>query len=277
MADCSCKICREGHSETTNALPDKGMSRDEIQAWIKENLGFTISKSTLKQHFDLHNIKVSQSTKIEVLEPEIDLREQIDECDASYWLSNPNPDGLLDKLYAIHAHIHFLLAVRAKTQLERHLRGELKHPPGSMIKDLDISFSTLQKVIEARQNADKQKQRNDLRLHGLADLSHSDEDIKRLEVARLEQYLTTIAPELSEGDLSAIDKAVKIGERKAKLLGLEPVFEAKVNERSEQQTRSELELFFTGIANDPSISDETRLRLFTIAANMQINESEISN
>jgi hypothetical protein len=46
-------------------------------------------------------------------------------------------------------------------------------------------------------------------------------DLRAAEVARLDSYLLVIATKVKAGDLWAIDRALKISERRAKLLGLD--------------------------------------------------------
>jgi DNA-binding CsgD family transcriptional regulator len=46
-------------------------------------------------------------------------------------------------------------------------------------------------------------------------------ELRRLEVERLDHMLAAISPAIDEGDLAAIDRALRIQERRAKLLGLD--------------------------------------------------------
>jgi len=47
------------------------------------------------------------------------------------------------------------------------------------------------------------------------------EQVRKLEVARLDRYLDALEPACEEGDAKAIATAIKVGERRAKLLGLD--------------------------------------------------------
>ena len=52
-------------------------------------------------------------------------------------------------------------------------------------------------------------------------------ELRELELARLDQYLVSLAKDLQRGDVKAINAALKIGERRAKLLGLDQAVEIK--------------------------------------------------
>ena len=47
------------------------------------------------------------------------------------------------------------------------------------------------------------------------------DELRTLELARLDDMLKAIAPHVSAGNLTAIDRALKIQERRARLLGLD--------------------------------------------------------
>jgi len=55
------------------------------------------------------------------------------------------------------------------------------------------------------------------RLIGAA--TESAEEVRRLELERLDAMLLTIAPQIRGGNLGAIDRALRIMERRAKMLG----------------------------------------------------------
>lgn len=54
-----------------------------------------------------------------------------------------------------------------------------------------------------------------------AQISASADDLRSEEIARLDGMLKTLYPKAAKGDVAAIDRVLKIGERRAKLLGLE--------------------------------------------------------
>jgi hypothetical protein len=158
MPQCNCKLCREGHRERIDSLPSEGMSKEEIQEWIKDNLKFRISLSTLTKHFESCDIKVIDYKPVQVEPIEaIDLRKELDDCDITNWIDEPSSYLIIEKLQKIHLHIHFLQAVRAKVSLEKYLRGESRVLHPSIMKDLEISFNILNKLcgIEVLVNREK--------------------------------------------------------------------------------------------------------------------------
>lgn len=54
-----------------------------------------------------------------------------------------------------------------------------------------------------------------------ADVERGADDLRTLEVARLDYLLTVLEKRLRAGDCKAIDRAIRIGERRAALLGLD--------------------------------------------------------
>lgn len=54
-----------------------------------------------------------------------------------------------------------------------------------------------------------------------AQMAEDVADLRALEVARLDRMLSAIAARVEKGDDKAIDRALKIGERRARLLGLD--------------------------------------------------------
>ena len=53
------------------------------------------------------------------------------------------------------------------------------------------------------------------------------EDVKRIELDRLDRMLAAVAPKAEDGDLQAVQTAIKLQERRAKLLGLDAPAETK--------------------------------------------------
>ncbi|MGQ9555903.1 MAG: hypothetical protein ACUVWR_17520 [Anaerolineae bacterium] len=60
-------------------------------------------------------------------------------------------------------------------------------------------------------------------------LQEPADELRELEVARLDALLFAIWPQTSEGNLDAIDRALRIMERRAKLLGLDRPVEQKLD------------------------------------------------
>lgn len=53
------------------------------------------------------------------------------------------------------------------------------------------------------------------------DQHHTAEEVRAIELERLDKMLESIWPKVEKGDVAALDRAVKIQERRAKLLGLD--------------------------------------------------------
>lgn len=59
-------------------------------------------------------------------------------------------------------------------------------------------------------------------LKDLADQSrHEAEKLRVLEMSRLDEYMLILGPRILEGDMNAIDRAIKIGAERRKLLGID--------------------------------------------------------
>lgn len=54
-------------------------------------------------------------------------------------------------------------------------------------------------------------------------LEEPAEKVRKMALSRLDSFMLSIWPKLREGDLTAIDRALKIEERRAKLLGLDKI------------------------------------------------------
>ena len=54
-------------------------------------------------------------------------------------------------------------------------------------------------------------------------------ELRTLELNRLDGYLLVISPEVRRGNLKAIDRALKISERRSKLLGLDQAIEVRAS------------------------------------------------
>lgn len=101
------------------------------------------------------------------------------------------------------------------------------------------------------------------------DLAHDADCLRTMELERLDTYLLTIARDIQKGDFGAIDRALKISERRCKLLGLDAPVELRVRELVNAHVESEFNLFFQAIEDDDELTLEQKRRIFTIAAGLQ--------
>lgn len=60
-------------------------------------------------------------------------------------------------------------------------------------------------------------------------LQEPADDLRRLELSRLDEALRAIWPKVKKGDLFAIDRYLKISERRAKLVGLDSKTEIQLS------------------------------------------------
>lgn len=74
---------------------------------------------------------------------------------------------------------------------------------------LGISKSTAHRMVEAGMESAR------------AQITASSDDLKAQELSRLDGMLLKLYPKAAKGDVQAIDRVIKIGERRAKLLGLD--------------------------------------------------------
>ena len=89
--------------------------------------------------------------------------------------------------------------------------------------------------------------------------------VRSLELERLDVYLLSIARDVQKGDFLAIDRALKISERRAKLLGIDAPIQLKVQELVTAQIDAEFNLFFEAIQSDSILSPESKSRILEIA------------
>ncbi len=66
--------------------------------------------------------------------------------------------------------------------------------------------------------------------------SESSEELRRLEVERLDRMLVAIWPQVLNGNQGAVDRAIKISERRAKLLGLDAPTRADITSNNDKIT-----------------------------------------
>ena len=79
--------------------------------------------------------------------------------------------------------------------------------------------------------------------------------LREMELARLDGYLTTIAPRIAAGDLQAIDRALRIAERRAKLLGIDSPIQ--VEQTVTEVSAEDIELM--ELVNEAKARNEARL------------------
>lgn len=65
-------------------------------------------------------------------------------------------------------------------------------------------------------------------------------EYRAVEIARLDSYLASIAPQVAKGSLFAIDRAVKISERRSKLLGLDAPTRLTITDEALEAEREKL-------------------------------------
>jgi hypothetical protein len=65
-------------------------------------------------------------------------------------------------------------------------------------------------------------------------------DLRDAEVDRLDSYLASIAPQVAKGSLYAIDRAVRISERRSKLLGLDAPTKLEISDKALEEERERL-------------------------------------
>ncbi|HEY9909220.1 MAG TPA: hypothetical protein V6D18_16625 [Thermosynechococcaceae cyanobacterium] len=73
------------------------------------------------------------------------------------------------------------------------------------------------------------------------------EELVRLELERYDSYLLALAPKLQQGDTSAISEAIKISDRRSKLLGLDAPIQVKIQQGIESGLELELEQFLDSL------------------------------
>lgn len=126
--------------------------------------------------------------------------------------------------------------------------------------------STSPSSVRRAQTAERDRQTVQLRFHGhtfeaiAQQLGHTNRSAARksfirglehwgtndvaegraAEAARLDYYLTTIAPQVAKGSLLAIDRAVKISERRSKLLGLDAPTRLTITDEALEAERERL-------------------------------------
>lgn len=65
-------------------------------------------------------------------------------------------------------------------------------------------------------------------------LQEPADDVRKLEVERLDKYLLALAPQIANGNQGAIDRALRIQERRARLLGLDAPAKVEIKDWREE-------------------------------------------
>jgi hypothetical protein len=102
-----------------------------------------------------------------------------------------------------------------------------------------ISKSTVQNRIDAEVNQTVQP---------LAD------DLRKVEVARLDKYLAALEPDIATGDPKAINAALRVSERRCKLLGIDAPVQVEVTHSVQSSVDAELEALAAELGlHDPTL------------------------
>jgi hypothetical protein len=88
-------------------------------------------------------------------------------------------------------------------------------------------------------------------------LSHGAEELRALENARLDSYLSALGPSIELGDPKAIAVAVRISERRAKMAGLDAPIEVKIQAEAAAIATSEFALLLSRLAARPDFPRES--------------------
>lgn len=100
------------------------------------------------------------------------------------------------------------------------------------------------------------------------ELKQSTDEVRTLELERLDNLLSKLNNQINSGDLNAIDRALKISERRCKILGVDAPIEIRIREQVQIQVEANLNLFFKAIYDSTAIADDVKQQLFEIAANL---------
>jgi hypothetical protein len=77
--------------------------------------------------------------------------------------------------------------------------------------------------------------------------SHDAEEYRRQELERLEDWLLKLQSKIQQGDTRSIDVAIKISDRRCKLLGLDAPIQLMVQQQAESAIDEELRSFLTSV------------------------------
>ena len=90
--------------------------------------------------------------------------------------------------------------------------------------------------------------------------------LRDLECARLDQLFTAVYTSAVNGDLLALDRALKIVDMRCRILGLNTPIDLRMREIIYKQVEYQFNLLFEKIAADRGIPEATKERLYTLAA-----------
>ena len=88
-------------------------------------------------------------------------------------------------------------------------------------------------------------------------LSSSAEELRSLELARLDSCWSTLWRSIGQGDTKAITAAVRISERRSKLLGLDAPIEVKIQAQAEAIAIGEFNLLLERLSARPDFPRES--------------------
>jgi hypothetical protein len=83
------------------------------------------------------------------------------------------------------------------------------------------------------------------------ELGETTEEVRSLEISRLDSYLSTIWAAIGKGDTRAIAAAIRISERRARLLGLDAPVEVKIQAEAAAIATNEFALLLSRLADRP--------------------------
>lgn len=102
-----------------------------------------------------------------------------------------------------------------------------------------------------------------------ANIREPAEQLRQIELQRLDKAQLAIAALVQKGDLKAIDRWIKLTATRAALLGLNAPIELKVNELVQARVGEEISVLFETIASDPDIPFEAKQKILMAAAKTQ--------
>lgn len=99
--------------------------------------------------------------------------------------------------------------------------------------------------------------------------------LRTFEIHRLDNYLHSLQNQIAQGDINAINTALKIMDQRCKLHGLYPPQELKIRQGIVEGVSEQINLLFKAVHNDESLPDEFKTRIFELAASVG-NSTELA-
>lgn len=96
--------------------------------------------------------------------------------------------------------------------------------------------------------------------------------LRELECSRLDDMLQGIYEQAKAGDLGAIDRVLKIGEQRQKILGLNAPIDIRMKEIIYQKMQVQFDAFFGKIYADRKIPEHIKERLLAMASEFENSE-----